>query len=93
MNASFFQKAFLECEIEVITPNEDEKNYIGTKIKTELEFGKIIPNTQYEFQKIVERIVAEVKVQAIVLGCTELPLIFLRNQTIGSVYRCNASTY
>lgn len=76
MNGSFFQKSFLAHEIEVITPNEDEKKYIGTKIETELELGKIMPNTQYEFQKIAERIIAEEQVQAIVLGCTELPLIF-----------------
>lgn len=76
MDSTFFQKSFSARGIEVITPDEDEKKYIGMKIETELEFGKVIQNTQHEFQKIAERMIAEEHVQAIVLGCTELPLIF-----------------
>lgn len=57
-------------------PNAEEKKYIGTKIETELEFGKVMPTTQLEFKEIAECIIREKQVQAIVLGCTELPLIF-----------------
>ena len=64
------------CGIEVVTPNTEEKRYIETKIETELEFGKVLPETQQSFHKIVERIIREEKVQAVVLGCTELPLVF-----------------
>ena len=53
-----------------------QKIYIGTKIETELEYGKVLPETQRAFQEIAERIIREEQVQAVVLGCTELPLIF-----------------
>ena len=76
MNGIFFQKSFAERGVEVVTPNEKEKNYIGRKIETELEFGKVLPETQKEFKRIAERIIREENVQAVVLGCTELPLIF-----------------
>ncbi len=76
MNGTFFQNAFAECGIEVITPDEDEKSYIGAKIETELEFGKVMPETQQRFKEITERIICENQVQAVVLGCTELPLLF-----------------
>lgn len=76
MNGTFFQTSFASCGIEVITPNEEEKKYIGTKIETELELGTATPDTRSAFQKIAERIAAEEQVQAIVLGCTELPLVF-----------------
>ncbi len=76
MEGTFFQNSFAKCGIEVVTPTAEEKNYIGTKIETELEFGKVLPETQHAFQKIAERIIQEEQVQAIVLGCTELPLIF-----------------
>ncbi len=76
MNGAFFQSSFAKRGIEVVTPNAEEKNYIGTKIETELEFGKVLPETQRAFKEIAERIIREEQVQAVVLGCTELPLIF-----------------
>lgn len=76
MDGTFFQNSFAKRGIEVITPNTEEKRYIETKIETELEFGKVLPETQQSFHKIVERIIREEKVQAVVLGCTELPLVF-----------------
>ena len=76
MDGSFFQSSFAKRGIEVVTPNAEEKNYIGTKIETELEFGWVLPETQRAFKEIAERIIREEQVQAIVLGCTELPLIF-----------------
>lgn len=76
MEGTFFQNSFAKRGIEVVTPAAEEKNYIGAKIETELEFGKVLPETQRAFQKIAERIIREEQVQAIVLGCTELPLIF-----------------
>ncbi len=76
MDGTFFQNSFEKSGIKVITPNAEEKKYIGTKIETELEFGKVMPTTQLEFKDIAERIIREKQVQAIVLGCTELPLIF-----------------
>ena len=76
MDGKFFQHSFAKCGIEVVTPNAEEKRYIETKIETELEFGKVLPETQQTFRKIVEHIIQEEKVQAVVLGCTELPLVF-----------------
>jgi len=76
MNGTFFQKSFAARGIEAITPSEEEKGYIGEKIETELELGKVVPYTQRRFQQIAERMIREEKVQAVVLGCTELPLIF-----------------
>ena len=76
MEGTFFQNSFAKHSIEVVTPKAEEKAYIGTKIETELEFGKVLPDTQRAFKEITERIIQEEHVQAIVLGCTELPLIF-----------------
>ena len=76
MDGTFFQTSFERLGIEVVTPNEKERQYIGAKIETELELGKVLPETQQSFRKIVERIIQEEKVQAVVLGCTELPLVF-----------------
>lgn len=76
MEGTFFQSSFAEQGIEAVTPNTDERHYIDMKIETELEFGKVIPKTQQAFKEIVERCIREEQIQAVVLGCTELPLIF-----------------
>lgn len=76
MEGTFFQNSFAKRGIEVVTPTAEEKVYIGTKIETELEFGKVLPETQRAFKEIAERIIREEQAQAVVLGCTELPLIF-----------------
>ncbi|MCD8154405.1 MAG: amino acid racemase [Clostridiales bacterium] len=76
MKGDFFQKSFLKSGIEVITPNSKEMQYIGHKIESELELGIVAPDTQKQFKTIAERLIEEEKAEAIVLGCTELPLTF-----------------
>lgn len=76
MNGTFFQQSFESKGIEVITPDVAEKEYIGRKIETELELGKVVSDTQNNFRTIAERIIQDENVDTIILGCTELPLIF-----------------
>ena len=76
MNGTFFQKPFSQKGIEVILPNADEMAFIGNKIKSEIKHGEIIEATKAQFVRIAERLVNEDKAQAVILGCTELPLLF-----------------
>lgn len=76
MNGTFFQQPFLKKGIEVVTPTESEKAYIGEKIAAELEYGTVLHTTKLEMTRIAQRLIAEEQVQAVVLGCTELPLLF-----------------
>lgn len=76
MRGGFFAKKLESKGISVILPNENEINFIGAKIKAEIEIGIIKDDTKAEFTAISQRLVRENGVQAIVLGCTELPLVF-----------------
>lgn len=76
MTGSFFQNVFSKVGIETVTPDEEEMQYIGEKIESELELGIINPDTRKKFLSIAEKSVCGKKAEAIVLGCTELPLIF-----------------
>ena len=76
MTGNFFQESFAARDIEVVTPATEDAAYIGEKIEHELELGIINPHTQQRFAQIAERLVREQHAQAVVLGCTELPLIF-----------------
>ena len=81
MKGTFFQNTFWAQGIEVVTPQEDEMEYIGEKIETELELAQVVPETQQRFCEIADRLVENEHAQAIVLGCTELPLILNNNLT------------
>lgn len=76
MNGDFFKKPFVNNHIEVITPTEEEKQFINQKIERELELGIVKEETAALFMGIVQRMKDEDGIQAIILGCTELPLLF-----------------
>lgn len=75
MTGDFFKKPFYSNGIEIITPTTEEMEYINTKISSELELGIIKTETLESFQKIIGRMKVDDDIEAIILGCTELPLI------------------
>lgn len=76
MQAEFFKKPFIDTGIAVVVPRDDEQLFIAEKISQELEHGIVSMETQNQMLKIVQRMCDEDNIEAIVLGCTELPLIF-----------------
>ena len=75
MTGDFFKTPFIEKGIEVIVPTESEKELINEKISAELELGIVKDETLTAFQQIIARMRDEDGIEAIVLGCTELPLL------------------
>lgn len=76
MEGDFFKKKFQENNIDIVIPNEEERKYINEKISKELELGIVNQDTLKEFIEIVDRMIDEDEIEAIILGCTELPLLF-----------------
>ena len=75
MTGDFFKMPFSDKGIEIISPSMEEMEFINQKISSELELGIIKRETLEEFQKIILRMKEECSIEAIILGCTELPLI------------------
>lgn len=75
MTGSFFKKPFERSGIEIVIPTTEEMEYINRKISSELELGTIKEETLENFQKIIDRMKEDDDIEAIILGCTELPLI------------------
>ncbi|MBD5518743.1 MAG: amino acid racemase [Lachnospiraceae bacterium] len=75
MTDDFFKKPFYNSDIEIIIPTAEEMEYINCKISSELELGIIRKETLEGFQKIIKRMTEEESIEAIILGCTELPLL------------------
>ena len=76
MQAAFFKKPFVEAGINIVMPHADEQLFIADKISNELEHGVVSVETQKQMLQIVQRMHKEDDIDAIILGCTELPLIF-----------------
>ena len=77
MQSSFYQRIFKISNMEVITPEDVEQDLIDQIIFDELVIGKFKNESK---QKLLE-IIHNYKVDGIILGCTELPLILHKNDT------------
>ena len=75
MKGEFYKKPFWESGIEIITPTEEEMFFVNEKIASELEKGIVKEETLQAFQNIIQRMVKENSIEAVILGCTELPLL------------------
>lgn len=75
MTGDFYRKPFERLGVEVVVPRSDEMQLIDKRITDELELGIIRPETLAEFQAIIKRMADEDRAEAVVLGCTELPLL------------------
>lgn len=75
MTGDFFKEPFYRSNIEIVTPTAEEMEYINHKISSELELGIVKEETLHSFQEIIKRMKEEEGIEAIILGCTELPLL------------------
>jgi len=77
MQSSFYQRIFENSNMEVVTPVDIEQDLIDQIIFDELVIGKFKNESK---QKLLE-IIHNYNVEGVILGCTELPLIFHKNDT------------
>ncbi len=75
MKADFYPRTFREYDISVIVPLPEEIKYIDDKTMTELADGKIESGTREKLVNICRRMIEEEKIEALILGSTELSLI------------------
>jgi len=75
MQSDFYQKAFQQAGVEVFVPTREEIEYVQEKIFSEIEFGIVQTETRSAFLQIIKRMETERRVQGVILGCTELPML------------------
>ncbi|MBN2485769.1 MAG: amino acid racemase [Bacteroidales bacterium] len=79
MKADFYKNNFHKNGIEVFSPGEDEIEFINHKLFSEIELGIFREETKNELLDIVKKMIHRNKIDSLILGCTEFPLIF-RNE-------------
>ena len=61
--------------IDVVTPNQTERDFINRVIFDELVRNDIRNESRREYVRIINRLVDEEGAQGVILGCTEIPLL------------------
>lgn len=71
--------------IEVIVPNEQDRNIIHNIIYNELCLGEINESSRSEYIKIVDKLFSK-GAEAVILGCTEIALLIQQQHTKVPLY-------
>jgi len=75
MQGGFYEAAFSGKGIAVAVPEPDEQAYVHEKYMSELVRGVFLPETRQGLLAIVDRLKQRQRIDGLVLGGTELPLI------------------
>ena len=75
MTSKFYQEVFNKERISIIVPNEQDQEYIHSKLMNEIELGIFLDETRDGLLNIIHRLIETEAVEGVILGCTELPLI------------------
>lgn len=76
LQSGFFARYLTRQGLQVTIPDVEEIDYLGQKITTELELGIVRNSTKKHLQRMVTGLVERNHSDLVILGCTELPLIF-----------------
>lgn len=75
MEQEYMKKDFYDAGIQVFIPEKPDRELIAKRIYEELERGIVKESTLLEFTEIIERMKKDYGIEAVILGCTELPLL------------------
>jgi aspartate racemase len=80
MEADFFKKPFGDNEMAVVVPEKEDQELIHHRLFSEIELGIIKDSTKEELLSIVKKMIDKHSIDALILGCTELPLILNKEE-------------
>jgi len=83
MNNLFYPDTFSRFGMEVIMPEQEDKEIINHKLFSEIELGIFKDNTRDLLVEIIGKMVKEKGIDSIILGCTEFPLILTETAYAG----------
>jgi aspartate racemase len=80
MKSDLFQRELGPAGIEIIVPDDDEKEYVQRKIYDELAIGLFRDETRDGLLGVAKGMVERDSIEGLILGCTELPLILEKDE-------------
>ena len=80
MESDFYRKPFLDNGMAVVVPEKEDQELIHHRLFSEIELGIIKDSTRNELLSIVKKMIDRHSIDALILGCTELPLILAKDE-------------
>ena len=80
MAEDFYKRPFISKGVSVVVPSANDQQFIHHKLLSEIELGIFKESTKAELLAIVKRMVDKDKIDSLILGCTELPLILTESK-------------
>jgi len=75
MAATFYQDVFTRYGMKVVVPDEEDQELINYKLFSEIELGIFKDETREVLISLITKMVRQQKIDSLILGCTEFPLI------------------
>ena len=75
MEKDYMKKDLLLAGVEVFVPKKAERDLLAKRLLEELELGIVTESTYHEYVDVINRMKDELGIEAVILGCTELPLL------------------
>ena len=83
MQAPFYPSVFSRTDIKLVTPDEQEQEYIHDKYFNELLKDVFAPETRIQFLRIADDMKARHGIEGLILGGTEIPLLLRADEHNG----------
>jgi aspartate racemase len=80
MESNFYADVFRKMNMDIFVPEKEDRDIIHHRLFTEIELGIIKNSTRKELLSIVKKMINLHSINAVVLGCTELPLILTKDE-------------
>lgn len=80
MEQDFYKNKLIEKNIEVLIPNDEDRQFVNDTIYNELCLGVISPESKAGFLRIADELASN-GAQGVILGCTEIGMLINQNDT------------
>ncbi len=90
MEQDFYREHLEKFGLNVLIPNETERDIINTVIFDELCAGKFYNSSKEKYIQIINRLVNEEGAEGVILGCTEIPLLIKQEDVSVPVFDTTA---
>ncbi|MGO0881741.1 aspartate/glutamate racemase family protein [Clostridioides difficile] len=80
MEQDFYKNIIINSGIEVLIPNDEEREVVNSTIFNELCLGIISESSKKYFLSIIDKLVNQ-GAEGVILGCTEIGLLIQQNDT------------
>jgi aspartate racemase len=80
LGSDFYKKPFENNKMSIFVPDKEDQELIHQRLFSEIELGILKDSTRKELLSIVKKMIEMHNIEAVILGCTELPLILTKDE-------------